>query len=814
MAKVDGSLGSLVQGVSQQPARARRPGQAEEQINVVNDEVFGLSRRYPTHFVAPLAGLTGTDVWSDNAAAGFVDDGTGEIVVWYAKGTNIKLFSATTGVELADFTSSYLPANTKEDLVVATADDAISLLNKQQVVSFDGAAVRDVADEHSWVVYTRGGATGTDFSIQIVDNIATVGITIVTSTNNPEQVTTTFIIGHLEDLIDGAFNSGGGNKLELNGTIDDAGARAHLAAHYTISRVGNYLSIVANSAATDSAITAEDGTGTRLMQAVSTSIKDVGYLPTRAHKNQLVLVSGDAATEDDYYLRFDVPGADATGSFVDKDGVWKEDCARDTSFRLDAATLPHRIKNDTGYTFGEMVWEDKAAGNDQSNPDPGFVGSTISGLAEFQERLVLLHGRQITMSQAKEFGNFFLQSATGTLPDDTINVEPTAGGHNSVMTYAVSSNKDLVIFATNNAQFTISGRTKLDPSTVAVPLTADFGMDIGTKPVAAGNVVFYPSQVGDFAEISEMFLLGSDAVHDRRSVSNHVPKFIPAGVENLLADDGNGLLLAWNTRSDTVFVYEYMWIDNKRVQSAWSKWQFTDKLVSAYIQDATVTMLFEQDDNLPAYVATMDLARQPVAGLEHETHLDRITVKETTDFSLPTLPAGREYVAVNGADSELNPGLLATLTQGATNPDGTTDYAVSGGDGPFVIGIPYATRYVPTMPVIKDRAGVARAKSDLSVARFLIDTVDTGPIRMIRETVYEDPEDWWTHDWEGFTWDDPDFTLGAIPVDSGVVEFTFEDNAATASLAIETSSHLPMNITEIEWTGSLRGRSQRVNTGG
>ena len=814
MATVDGSLGSLVQGVSQQPPRARRPGQAEEQLNLTNDEVIGLSRRYPTQFLSKLAGLTGPDVWSDGAAAGFVDDGTGKTVIWYAKGTTFKLFDPVDGSELASFVSTYLPTDASADLDVATIDDAIVLLNKKQVVAFDAAASKDFASDLGWVVYTRGGATATDFIVTITDNVNVVKITAITSATNAAQVTTTWIMDRIHGLIDGTYTSGVLGNIELNGVVDEAGAQAHLAANYTITKVENYVSFVANSASTDSAITVEDGTGTRLLQAINTTIKEVGFLPLRAHKNQLVKVSGDAASEDDYFLRFDVPGSDATGAFVDKDGVWIEDCDRDTEFRLDADTMPHRVENTGSYALTVTSWDDKFAGDDESNPDPAFVGEAIAGIVEFQERLVLLHGRQVTMSQAKEFGNFFLQSATGNLDDDTINVEPTAGSRKSLMRHAVVSNRDLVIFATNNAQFTVSGRTKLKIDTASIPLTAEFGVDVGTKPNASGNVIFYAAQTGNFSEVSEMFLLGQDAVHDRRSVSNHVPKFIPSGVDNMLSDNGNNILLVWNDHSKDVFVYEFLWIDNKRVQSAWSKWTFSDKLISAEIQGAQITLLFEQDENLPAYVAKIDLARQPLAGLEDETHLDRLTVEASTSFSLPTLPAGTEYVAVNGSASTVNPGLLATLTAGAVNGDGTTDYTATGGTGPFVIGIPFNTRYVPTMPVIKDRAGVARAKSDLSVARFLIDTVDTGPFRLIRETVYEDPADWWYQDWDGFTWDDPDFILGAVPVDSGKIEFTFEDNASTSKLAIETSSHLPMTITEIEWAGALRGRSQRVNTGG
>jgi hypothetical protein len=61
--KVDGSLGSLVQGVSQQTASRRRSGQHGEQRNMISDPVRGLARRHGTIWQAEK------DLGLDNAKA-------------------------------------------------------------------------------------------------------------------------------------------------------------------------------------------------------------------------------------------------------------------------------------------------------------------------------------------------------------------------------------------------------------------------------------------------------------------------------------------------------------------------------------------------------------------------------------------------------------------------------------------------------------------------------------------------------------------------------------------------------------------------
>jgi hypothetical protein len=805
---VDGSLGSLVQGVSQQPERARRPGQAEEQLNVRNDEVFGLSRRSPTVYGGALTGFA-ADAW-DDAEQGFVVADDGQLLFWYAKGTTFKLMDPSDGSEVANITSSYLPSVAKGNVVVASIDGDIMVLNRQKTVLMNTAVVQDYGSKTlGTVVYARGGETGTKFSVVISDTSGTGTYTVKTSNSDPDETTAKYIVEQLTGLMDGSIAANGTTHIiATTGSFSFSG-------NYTATLVSNHILVLPTGAAGNSPkVTAEDGTGTNILVAVTDSVSEVGRLPLRARKNQVVKVAGAEADADDYYLRFAVDNASATDTFEDVEGVWVEDSSHDTDFRILSSTMPHVLRDSgSGYQLLEVSWKDKFAGDDFSNPNPAFVNDEIQDMIEFQERLVFLHGREVTMSQAQDVSNFFLQTATALLDDDTIHVVPTTGRKNATMRHAVSYNRDLVIFSDADAQFTISGRTKLTPGSASVALTAEFSMNVGIRPQAAGNVIFYGSTVGNHTEVSEMFLIGDQATHDRRSVSNHVPRYISGAVNNLVADDGNSFAILWDNTLGTpteVFLYEYLWQGNQRVQSAWSQWDFKDKLIAATVQGATITLVFYQDANLPAYSATIDLARNSSIGLDFEVHLDRLMSVTGPTVTLPTLPDGYSYVAVQGAGNTPE-GLATTMTETADNGS-TKDYDV--GAGAVLVGVTYLTRYVPSMPVIKDRAGIARAKSDLSVARFKIDTSDTGPFRMIRETTYEAPEDYWELLWEGFRWDDPDFVLGAVPKDSGIVEFTFEDNAVTSNLAIECDSYLPLNITEIEWEGSLRGRSTRVNTGG
>lgn len=826
MSKVDGSLGSLIQGVSQQPQRARRAGQSETQENVTNNEVSGLLRRPHTDYIGPCEGIEDYDTLR-NSTGGIVSNPDGDPIYWRANTSalgydTISIHDMATGdLEATLGNAAYTPDNSNADLVVRNVGGTLYVLNKTIEPAMD-TIDNEAADELGWVIFCRGGATSTEFSFTIFDDtIGEFKVWMKTDDTDTDKITVQWIISQLAGALDiGGHSVAHGADLGIsqNGSsITKAAALLLFDAQYTGSLENDHMLILADDDTENTRITVNDGSGTKLIQGINNTVQRLEWIPTRARKNQVVQVRGDDnSIADDYYLQFLTDSVSASGAFEDIDGVWTETASPFLQNQLDGATMPHEITLTAGvYALAEIAWEDRSAGDEDSNPVPKFIGEPIKDLVEFQERFVFLHGQSASLSEVGEHTNFFLQSATTLLDTDPIHITPSSTDNKNLMTHAVLSNRDLVIFATNDAQYTLSGRSKITPSTAAMPLTAEFAAGTLARPVGSGNVVFYSATVGANSEISEMYLLGQDDAHARRSLSNHVPKYIDPHVDSLVSMEGYQTLLAWDstTAATAVYVYEYLWQDNTRVQAAWSKWKFEDRLVHAYADDEFIYGVFEDTHTSAlhkAYVAKIDLTRPASGELDFEVHLDRQQAHSSASIDLPTGPT---YEAVFTSGD--NTSLAATLTAGT--PDGVTGltpYTVSGGVGDIVTGIPYLTVFVPTMPVIKDRSGVARAVSDLSVARFLLQTIGTGPFRAIRETSFEDPEDYWTLYWEGRTWDDPDFILGGPPVDDARVEFTFEENAATSWMRIECDFYTPMNITEIEWAGSLRGRSTRVNTGG
>ena len=811
MPKSDGSLGSLVQGVSQQPTRARRPGQALAQLNIVNDEVRGLSRRPPVHFLSD----TGRNIDMTTNSFGFTTSGAGEALWWVLEGEEITLFRLTDGTVVGSHTvpDSYLLSAPANDVELRTVENDIMILNKDKIIAAD--TTLSPAAQTAALVYMRGVASGTEYGVDIVDSTGTYTVRAVTSKTDATNVNTRKVVEALYTLLTTGLGPGGGTFDSVTFT----GVLATLNANYTFTLIDGHLLIDPTGAQTDVNITPLDTTGQQTIFAITDTIDDAGLLPARAAQGQLVKVTGQADEQvDDYYLQWSVDGV-ADGVLENKDGVWEETTAPGQTFKLDATTMPYIFSESGGWTVGQFPWTDRSAGDEDTNPMPAFVGGKIKGISEFQARLLFAHDRDVSMSQTDDYGNFFFQSATVLTDDDTIHEFSTAGNNNPQMHSLVTFGRDLVLFAEPDTQYTISGRVKVTPTTAAVMLSSTFDANLAMgHPVTVGSNMFYLNDVGRSAELNELFLSADqEEVYDKRSVSGHVNKYVPNTVTRFIADDSLGMSVAWAPGfPTTLHIYEYLWQDGKKVQSAWSKWEFPLQIFDMAFVGSRMYIVCGRDTVSTVgslQIMYMDFAREESGTLGFEVHLDLQRAVSTNTPTLPDPGTGLEYVAVYGGSTDLS-GKVAPMEL-TTDLGDTALYTITqAGADDYHIGVRYETRYTPTMPLVRDSQGVAREVTKLSIGKFLIHVEDSGPFTMTRESPHETVEDYWSDTWTAMIFGDPNFDINSFNPTDDVVEFTFEEQADVGQLVIETDSHAPLNITEIEWRGFTRGVSTRINTGG
>lgn len=855
MAKVDGSAGSLVQGVSQQPPRARLPGQAEEQTNVSNDEVFGISRRPITNLVEHSARYA-RDTNLDN----FVEHGDfrmdDELIQHTFRIVNdppdpqMRILRNGTSIDVAlDASShSYLTVDPTvkpygDRVVFKEVGDKVFVLNTQRTVT-KLAGAPTYSSRETTVVFCRGGQYAVGYTLKFTVGGNTHQVTFSTPDGSVSGHTplakVKYIISQLFELCSSTDNGAADGSSSFDPLLVDAsdnswtpdpgiyyasaGAKAAISGAFHVRQLGEHLLIRPKTLPLDYTLTATETSGAELLMDVRDEVADVGRLPTRAPVGMVLKVAGSNRAEDDYYLQWLVDDL-AVNSEEDLKGSWEECTAPDEDYRMDPETLPHELYNDSGtFRIRAMEWADRLSGSDLSNPFPNFVGSTIQDISDLQGRALFLHDGDVSLSTSQKYWNWFKQTATTKLATDPINMFSTAGEGDSNLIYAVAFKRDMVLFGTNNTQFMIDGRVTITSDNASISLTSEFDCDLTTRPKAVGDSIVFLSYTGKFTQVHELYLEGDRSNHARRTVTDHVPRYLPGKPTALAADDGtNTVLVMTDADATQAFLYEFLWLDDRRVQSAWSTWAFDAPVVAARIERGELHMVFQTLSG--GFLNTVSpLDRTDMQDLDFPLHMDYAQIVELDaeiEFTVHCSGYSDDItklrvVALTGSAVAGMPLSLASATP--VVQDAPANQVTIRLNAPYtgrvVFGTLFATRFIPTMPIFKDRDGVAVSHAHLTVVEFDLTFTQTGPFTMTRQSVYELEADWWSQKYSGRTLGDPDFILGTAPIDSDVLSFAFDDDVTTSKLVIDCDSHLPMTFTEIEWRGNLRNRSRRLSNGG
>ena len=795
MAKVNGTLSSLIQGVSQQPARSRLSGQVQDQENFSSDPVDDLIRRPPTEYIATLVDDASTYTFTYHDAGSI-----GKYVIAHKAGS-IKMFTLD-GTELTVTINSGGSYITAGDMTFLGLDDIIYAVDPTVAVAMTVGSPDYIED--GCIVFLLGGQYGRDYDV-------TLNWSDSTPTDYTETISYTTPDGSSASHITNIATVAIATQLEtaLN-------ANANIAADFDITRESDVILIKKKVAADVTTYTTivSDGDGGTNMFSVNNRVADVGDLPRFAPQGYIVKVAESAQTsKDDWYLEFSVdPEADGTvpaiGDGFGDNGIWLEATAPGEDYQLDATTLPHTLVqiNANTFEFQTGMWADRAAGDNETNPLPSFVGNTINDISAFQGRFVVTSDVNAIMSRTNKHTSFFKQSATANAADDPIDMASSLGSF--ILRSIVPHNRDLIIFS-DDAQFLVFGRNALTPDNSSLVLTSEFETDLGAKPVAAGRNIFFTHNYGSFTGVQEFFTAGSEDVNDARSITSHVLQYIK-GTATQLVSTTNFTKLVVRSDDDlkTVYTYEYIWINEHKVQSAWHTWKFNDDVEYMFFDDSLLYIVTKIGTQYN--LSTLDLDNADDTGVGYRAMLDnklqRINV--TTSFTVPytITTVLDDYVVVQGTGCP-NPGLTAPILSISGS---TVTLKEDMGNGTVYFGARYLSRVIPTQPFVRDREGNKIDSGKLTVKKFVAHFANTGFLKALITDKYGYSAE---VQYEGRVLGDPDNMLGNAAVGDGTFDIPFKKNVADATLEIQSNSHLPLSLLVLSWTGQWKNKGKQI-TGG
>lgn len=420
------NIKNLVSGISQQAPILRLPEQLAAQENGLSTEANGLVKRPPTVFVRSLMPAL---IESDAPLLHFVDrdEGTKYFIYFYRDEIVVVDINGETYPVSYREDRGYIKTDTPQDtLRVITVADHTFITNRSITVR-----MRTEKTPHSFLtqgalVNIKQGQYGRTYTITVDGReVARHETPDGSDKSHTKQIDVDFIAGKLAEQI--------------------------RAKGYTVDVGSSWLRIRGVSS-----IATTDGFNNQAMFGFVRNAQKFSLLPTTAPDGYTLGIAGDpsSAGAGSYYVTYNA-----------EEKVWKECAKPDIPLGVDPATMPHELvrQSDGSFAFQRCVWEDRKAGDEDSNPQPSFVDATISDIAFHRNRLVFLSGENVICSESAEYFNFWMTTANDILDTDPIDVSTTTERVN-LLSYAIPFGGELYCFS-DKSQFVLRADTVLSRRT-------------------------------------------------------------------------------------------------------------------------------------------------------------------------------------------------------------------------------------------------------------------------------------------------------------------------------------------------------------
>ena len=387
-----------------------------------------------------------------------------------------------------------------------------------------------------------------------------------------------------------------GLLLALKGTpptgyveVADSQVNDVIAANYTSKDKDGSILINRNDGQ-DFFLEAFDGLAGSGLGLVHKEVDALSDLPVRAPDGFRVAVRGDSdANEDDYYLRFETNDGQSFG-----DGGWVEDIGPGIDVALDADTLPMQLVNTdlNTFTLTTTGWTQRKVGDDETNPFPSFVGTTLNNFVFFKNRLGFVYEDSVVLSEAGELFNFFRTTVRTLL--DTAPIDVTSATANVTnLRSSVAFQENLLLFA-DRGQFVLKG-DPLTNETITLEAVTNYDVNTSEDPLAIGSYVYFPFKRGNFLGMQEYSLNATTDVYDSADITTQVPGYINNG--NILVTSGSSAtdLIALSSGGDTIYIYKYFFNGREKVVSAWSKFKMPFNVLSLEFINTSLFVVGDKD---------------------------------------------------------------------------------------------------------------------------------------------------------------------------------------------------------------------------
>jgi hypothetical protein len=521
---------------------------------------------------------------------------------------------------------------------------------------------------------------------------------------------------------------------------------------------------------------------------------------------------------------YKITGSTQSGNvsyYVRRNGaVWDETRANGLKNTIDSTTMPHCLvrEADGTFTFAPFSWARRTVGDEGTNPAPTFVGRTIRDVFFYQNRLGFLVDENVVFSCAGDFGNFWRNTVLDYVGSDVIDVAVTTS-EVSLLNHALSFNDGIMAFA-DQTQFSITnGEDGLTPESVAIRPTTRYEVNTGVRPVTIGTEVYFCGDQGDSSVLWEYTRLSDADGLSAAEITAHVPTYVPSGLKRLIAAGNQKALIALTGTPD-VYVYQFYWNGQEKVQSAWRKWTFGAPVVAGEYIDGCLYLLTKRLTDIALERINLEPAARP-AEQNNQVYLDRrakVTgtydpVKDRTTFVLPYSANPDTFQMVRPKTHPSRPGSL--IDPSGQLWEGPDHVSVPGNEtGVATGGERYLMRLTFSRQFPQDYQGRPLTTGRLQLRTFTLYYTGTAFFRTevapYGDAMAPDVQDVVPAklaEFTGMVVGANDLRLNRPVFHTGAYSFQVYGDAAQARISLTNDTHVASTFVSAEWEGFYFNRA-------
>lgn len=833
MPLIQQTIKNLIAGISQQPPKLRHTEQLEEQINGFSTEAGGLQKRPPTQHIRRLPALPlKTKVHLINR-----DENERYIVAF--TGDSLKIFDINGNektVKMENGADTYVTCSEpNKQLKAITVADHTFIVNTTKVVEMDTTNKSPNAwEEQGALIVIRQGQYGRKYKVNIKDQSYVYETPDGGAASHSTMIATDYITNQLFEKLAGTF------KRTFESLTDEELNKYNVTkkkeSYYTgrddrlvtrtcyiykgkayskydtfapegvqgviVIKGTNWIQLIGNL----KDLSVSDGFNGEALKLFTNTTPRFEILPATAPSGYTVIVKGEKASDDDYYVKYDIGQQ-----------LWTETTKPNTEINYKSSTMPYILRREADGTFTCTTadWNERKTGDEDSNPTPSFVGNKINDIFFFRNRLGIISGEAVNLSRTSDFFNFWVDSATAIVDTDPIDLQVS---HNRVSTLynAVPFNQDLYLFSAQT-QFILRAEGVLSPKTAVIDQVTEFDADTWVKPIGVGRNLYFTAHKTDFTTVQEYFAVADSTTQKNATdVTGHVPNFLKNSIYSLKACNNENLLIALSdNQRDTIYIYKFLFLNDSKAQASWSRWTFDGEIIGADFINSVMYLVINRGGNtflekLPISYNTKDFVSEPYRVMldrKFKTTLHGTFDKDTKEMKYDVksiygdaYSEPREYTIVlkngsvySGKDTVVIPHQVEPLE-----------------DFECYIGVPYEFKFTYSTFFIKQtsQTGTDTIPNDRLQLRFLhINYDNTGEFEVIVNATGKTPKH---YKMTARIVGTPSNQVGIHPLETGEFRVPLMGRNTDTEVTVINTSPLPSAFNTTVWQGLVTYKFRQI----